>query len=99
CITGHLLDERPIIEEFFARDLFTLDRVEANFLLCAALAADFGGVVEREVNCEPAGAGVGVATVERAGELLAVDDVVALPDLGFADDRLLADGFLASAFD
>src|SRR5580765_3749822 len=99
CLNCQLLDERPIVEKFLARDVLILDRVEADFFLRAALATGFGGVFEQAVDGKPAGVGVGVAAEERPAKLLAMEDVVTLKDLGLADDRLLANGFLAVAFD
>ena len=78
---SRLLDELPIVEELLTGDEVVLDRVEAHFLMLDALAAGLGGELERGVDCEPAGAGVGVATEEGPAEVLAVEGVVALKDL------------------
>src|SRR5688572_30851551 len=92
------LDEWPLVEEFLARDGVVLDRVEADLLVPHALAAGFGGELDRGVDAEAPGVRVRVAAEERPADVLAVDGVVALEDLGLTDDRLLADVFLAVAF-
>src|SRR5262245_46906652 len=92
-------DEGANVEEFFTRDLITLDSVETDFFLRAALAAGFGRVVEHAVDGEPAGAGLGIAAEKRPVQLLTMEDVVVLEYFRLTDDRLLADGFLAVAFD
>lgn len=94
-----LLDEPPIVEELLTGDDVVLDGVEAHFLMLDALAAGLGGEFDRGVDREPAGACVGVAAEEGPPEILAGEGVVALKDLRFVDDRLLADEFPAVAFD
>src|SRR5262245_59555285 len=96
---SHLLNEGAHIEELLTCDHVVLHRVESDFCVRAALAPGFGGEADRAVDGKPAGVGVGVAAEERPTEVLALDGVVALKDLRLVDDRLLADGFLAIAFD
>ena len=85
CLTSKL-NERPVVEELLARDPIVLDRVEADFFVRDALPAGFGGKVERRVDAETAGARIGVAAEERPAEFLAVDGIVPLKSLGFADN-------------
>lgn len=82
-----------IVEKLRARNRVVFDRVDADFFERDPLAGGFGRDVEGEVNGELVG-----AVEERTADLFAVDRVVALPNPGFLDDRLLAGGFLAAAF-
>src|SRR5688572_21156658 len=99
CVAGRLQDEWAVVEELLAGDRVVLDRVEADFLVPLALAAGLGRELDGGVDAEPAGGRARVAQEERPAEVLALDGVVALEDLGLVDDRLLSNEFLAVGFD
>src|SRR3954470_10019629 len=92
-----VLNKCPHVEELFARDHVVLHRIEPDFVVRDPLPAGFGGELDREIHGKAAGAGAGIAAKERPAKVPALDVVFALPNFGFADDRLLADGFLAVA--
>ena len=100
---GMWMNESPrsvvaVVEELLARDLVVLDRVEGDFLECEALAGGFAGDIQGEIDGELA-VGIGAAAVERAAHRFAVEGVDFGPVLGFRDNRSLAGGLLAVAFD
>ena len=53
CVHGHLLNERAHVEELIARDHAVLHRVECEFFVREARAANFGGEVDRAVDGNP----------------------------------------------
>src|SRR6478672_6472684 len=83
-----------VVEELLARDLVVLNGIHADLFDGLALSGGFPRDVEGEVDGELVG-----AVEEGAADFFAVDLVVASPNLGLVDDRLLAGGFPPVAFD
>src|SRR5262245_32599878 len=80
------LNELADIEELLACDCVVLHGIEPDFCVRDALAAGLGDKVDRRKDRKSAGGDPRIAAEEGAPDVLALDAVVALKDLRFADD-------------
>src|SRR5260370_40882080 len=88
---------RAFVKELLARDLVILvDGIDRHFFQRDALAGGFGRDVEREADRELPRRR---AVEEWASHGLAVERLVRNPIFALLDDRLLAVGLFAGAFD
>src|SRR5262245_22385171 len=92
-------DEAALVEELLASHDVVLHRVDPHLFVSHARAAGLGRELDRGVHAEAARARVGVAAEERPAQVLALEVVRALEELGLPDDRGLAGGLLPVAFD
>ena len=83
-----------VIEELLACNFVVLDGVDPHFLKRGPLAGGLGGDFEGEMDGKLAR-----AAEVRAKNFPAVNCVVASPNFGLLDDRLLARGLFSATFD